>query len=347
MDINTVSDTQLQILIFMLGFGALCFAVVFFMSFMAYIRKAKGKQIQTSNNTNIYSTNSSIQNFDFSEGDRAMAKQSESPKKGLLKSTLPKSKSRSSDVSMPLSKQVDPHATTLAQNTDAETAPRELLRVLVDPKTKEIILEVDGQQFRQIRQIKDKQIGQRILEVVALLLQFTGGLIATSSGIKTLAKPKAKLSSLPPVDNNNIDIPNPAITKPAKKEIPQPIAQPESSETLTAPSSPDIEIVTSPPNPMQPAVSQPSPSHRFSDNKKQEQPSEADIPMLNLAAEIDAILQKKLEASNQKLPLKISSGWGGQVEINVAGRIYSGVDEIEDEHIKALIQDAIKTWERS
>jgi hypothetical protein len=75
---------------------------------------------------------------------------------------------------------------------------QELLRVLVDRQSGEIVVEVEGQQYTAISQVKERAIGQRILEVISLLLKFSGGVAATTAGFKTLPIPPARLTSLPP-----------------------------------------------------------------------------------------------------------------------------------------------------
>jgi hypothetical protein len=78
-------------------------------------------------------------------------------------------------------------------------------------------------------------------------------------------------------------------------------------------------------------------------------PPPVNLPGLNLAAEINEIVQARLRhsplAENNRV--EISSDLGGGIRINVNGRIYSSPDEVPDQQIKELIQASIREWERS
>ncbi|MFQ5577793.1 MAG: hypothetical protein ACE5G8_12495, partial [Anaerolineae bacterium] len=101
-------------------------------------------------------------------------------------------------------------------------APVELLRILAHPERGKIAVEVGGQRFSAISRVTERVTGQRILEVAAALLAFTGGLIATANGTKTLPAPTVKLtawprSAPPPTDRTaEAETPPPSARRPPR-----------------------------------------------------------------------------------------------------------------------------------
>ena len=110
----------------------------------------------------------------------------------------------------------------------------ELLRLLRDPQSGDLIVEVAGQRYSKLTDVDDKEVGQYILELVAHLLVFTNGVIATDVGVKSVYLPK-RLSKVP--------IP---LTKPTPiSQLPDPAALEPSSES--EPTSSEPELVPPPP----------------------------------------------------------------------------------------------------
>jgi hypothetical protein len=83
----------------------------------------------------------------------------------------------------------------------------------------------------------------------------------------------------------------------------------------------------------------------FGGGKAPEEPDE--LPTLDLAGEIDRVVQRKLYEQSIRIPVKISSGPMATVRITVDGQEYHSVDEISDPRMKALIKSAIQEWERA
>ena len=71
-----------------------------------------------------------------------------------------------------------------------------------------------------------------------------------------------------------------------------------------------------------------------------------ETPGFSLADEIDSMLQQKLIAAGINTPVRITSGLDGLLQIDVQGRRFSAVDEVEPAQIKGIIQQAIQDWER-
>lgn len=191
--------------------------------------------------------------------------------------------------------------------------PQELLRLLHQPHSDQLIVEVNGQQYTQLTDISDKKLGQYILKLTAHLLAFTNGVILTATGIKNLgAPPPGKL-------------PQPPVSK-------------------SSPSSPPAPL---PPTPTPPVSSPPLQSGNRGLLGRKRPPTEP-LPALNLANEINDIVQAKLLASSlaDNNRINITSDLGGGIRINVNGQYYASPGDVQNVEIRRLIQESIKEWER-
>ena len=77
-----------------------------------------------------------------------------------------------------------------AATSPAVDEPVELLRLLRDPHSKQLIVEVDGKRYAKLADVGSKAVGQYILKLVAHLLAFTNGMIVTDAGVKSAYQPK-------------------------------------------------------------------------------------------------------------------------------------------------------------
>jgi hypothetical protein len=235
----------------------------------------------------------------------------------------------------------------LKQRTEAGSIPspsskeeeyQELLRILVNSTTNEVIVEVDGQRFSSISQVKQRSIGQRILEGAAVLLKFTGGLIATATGTKTLPAPEVKLTSLPKKSK-----PSPLPAPEPAPPVHQPVEPPSAGQQFLSQMEAQTQARTAPTPKEIEEKSRWSFGFGRSSKKEEETPL---VPMFNLAEQIDEILQEKLLQANEQTPVKIHSGAGGQIRIQVGNKFYSSVDEVQEQRIGAIIKSAVQEWER-
>lgn len=188
--------------------------------------------------------------------------------------------------------------------------PEELLRLLRQPHTDQLILEVGGQRYTKLTDVVDKKIGQFILKLTAHLLAFTNGVILTPNGIKNLGAPLTGQLPLLPVDNP-----------------PRPAATP-----LPPPTPPPV------------LPSQPRNRGFLGRNRTPAEPA----PTLNLADEINDIVQAKLLDSPlaRDNRIDITSDHSGGIRITVNGQYYATLDDVQNPEIRRLIQESIKEWER-
>lgn len=204
------------------------------------------------------------------------------------------------------------------------TEPVELLRLLRDPQSGQLLIQVGNKRYKKLTDVADKQIGQYILELTAHVLAFSNGMIMTEGNVKSVAQPKVG------------PVPAPPVTPPPEPELPAPKPSPEVEAaflaSLRAKSTPEPE-----PLPARGLFGRPKPA-----------PIPATLPVLNLAREINDILQVKLALSplSQRMKVEVLSAPDGGIRINVNGQFYAGPDEVPDPEVKALIKESIKQWER-
>jgi hypothetical protein len=217
----------------------------------------------------------------------------------------------------------------------ASSEPVELLRLLRQPGSGQLVVEVAGQRYTKLADVTDKKIGQYILKLVAHLLVFTNGVILTSAGMKSLAAPKMD------------DVPEPIL--PAQREAtpkipPAPPAPPP--PVAPVPPLPDAEatllaaLKTSSPAPT-------PPPKRGLFGRAIPVPPVPNLPGLNLAEEINEIVQARLRYSHlAQNRIEITSDPRGGIRIQVNNKFYSSPDEVEEPEIRELIKASIKEWER-
>ncbi len=206
-----------------------------------------------------------------------------------------------------------------------QVAPVELLRLLRDPDSGQLIVEVAGQQYTKLADIADRKVGQYALKLVAHLLVFTNGIIVTRAGMKSVYNPRGK-----------VDL------------VPEPLASPK----IAAQPSPEVEaaflasLPAGAPTPPPPPVKK---GFLGFGGEKSKKSMAGGIPDLNLADEINEIVQNRLRYSplSTAAQVEITSNVGGGICINVDGHVYSSPDEVPDSAVRNLIKASIKEWNES
>ncbi len=319
MAITGLSNQQLLTLIIFVGTGAFVFAAIFTVASTMYLRKRRQKEP------------------DAIEAGRGTHPAPVSPVAGggqkqtmgsLLKST-------GSNIQKPDSQKRGAAAQPGSPSDSA--AWQEALRVLVNPQTQEIMVEVAGQRFSRISQVHDKMVGRRILESAAALLKFTGGLIATAGGIKSAPAPEVRLTAWP--------VAPAGAEKPAPAPPPKPASAPtdEIGQAFLSQLESKTESLRRSSTPVAPML---KPKGFFGRRKKADPAPEPEAASFDLAGQIDDLLQQKLAQNRIAVKTKIHSGIGGAIRIQVGEEFYNSVDEVTDAQIRALIKAAIDEWNR-
>jgi hypothetical protein len=216
----------------------------------------------------------------------------------------------------------------------------ELLRLLRDPQSGQLIVEIAERRYTKLAEIADKEIGQYILKLAAHLLAFTNGMIATEAGLKTFQIPKVGETPLPPA------APTPASPMPSPPVTPVPV---QPTPAVPVPQvAPEVEMSFLTSLRAKPALEPPQPQRRGLFGRSKPAPAEPLLPPLNLAGQINEIAQARLRYSPLAgaTRLEITSDPGGGILINVNGMIYHGPDEIPQPEVKELIKASIKEWEK-
>lgn len=237
-------------------------------------------------------------------------------------------------ASVPVATQAAPVRPTSDLGTPKEAAPDdpgEVMRVIRDQQTGRVLVQVDGQQYAHIREIKDAQVGRRVLWAIADLLRFTGGMAANPQTLQSIQRPGEAGATPPAVQQAATPLAAPAQTPPAAAPAvaspagPLAAPQTEPQEKLDVGQS----IVSFFQRGFRPRVSTPT-GDSFID-------------------QVEIILQKRLAALPTPLPqdVHVQSGANGLLEIQVGLSVYHSPEEVPNPAIRKLIQDAVAEWENS
>lgn len=224
----------------------------------------------------------------------------------------------------------------------------ELLRLLRHPETGQLVVEVAGRRYNRLTDVTDKKVGQYVLKLAAHLLAFTNGMVATDAGVKSVYCPKVEEAPLPmPAAVPAPAAPgSPAVATPAAKETRA--AEPYSAGV--APARPNPQPSPLIPHQAPAAVEEEKIQRRgIFGFARPTTSGPTRLPMLNLAGQINEIVQARLQnsplAAGNRVEIRDDPGGGIQIYVNNV--TYSSPDDIPDGNIRELIKGAIKEWERS
>jgi|GEM_PF-1736400 len=217
--------------------------------------------------------------------------------------------------------------------------PVELLRLLRDPQTGQLMVEIAGRRYTKLAEIADKKVGHYILTLAAHLLAFTNGMVATEAGLKALPAPKVGAVPMPLATPGPVSPPAVASSQPTP---PPPNVVPSAPLEVEAAFLASLRAQPTKPEP-------PQPQRRGLFNRAKPATEETLLPTLNLAEQINTIAQTRLRYSPlaATTKLEITSDPGGGILINVNGAFYRGPDDIPQPEVKELIKASIQEWEKS
>ena len=215
--------------------------------------------------------------------------------------------------------------------------PAEVMRVIHDREMGRVLVEVDGQRYAHIREIRDAAVGRRVLWAISDLVRFTGGLAIS---------PQAAQSAQT----------GPAADGPGKDAA---------SRTETASGAGTALGTQVAPPPLSPSQPPPASALPGADSVAPQQgaglvgylrrgfqappPAEPLPSPTAWIAEIDDILQRTVRElpAPPSQPVRVTSAEDGMLQIIVGTRAYGSADEVPDPEIRALIQAAVAEWEKS
>jgi hypothetical protein len=177
-----------------------------------------------------------------------------------------------------------------------------------------LVVEADGQRYRRLFDIRDGEVGRRVLEAINRLVAFSKG---KESRVASLAPPQ-----------------KPA----ARPAAPSPPAAAVDKETRAF--FDEVRQKEETPRKVSRIVTDPVPFRRSS-------PTQQPGITLNLAEEIDRILQIRITAAPEFSGRRIHvvTAPDGTLRFQVEGISHAALDEIPDPQVQALIRAAIADWE--
>lgn len=214
---------------------------------------------------------------------------------------------------------------------------REIMRVLRDTDTGAIIVEIEGSRYRRLMEIEDGRIGNMLLEAIADLITFTGGIV----------KGQWASASSTPVVPTRVRFPQPQVVEPAPPPQAATAEPPGSGEEeeafLSRLREGDFQIGKTSSEEARPSLM------GFLRRRKPQEAAEPTGGGGSFIDEIEAILQRMISTAPTPPSEAVHVGTGpdGGLQIQVGVRYFSSADEVPDPAIRNLIKTAVREWERS
>jgi hypothetical protein len=213
---------------------------------------------------------------------------------------------------------------------------KEIMRVLRDEDTGAIIVEVEGNRYRRLTDIRDGRIGNQVLEAIADLIKFTGGIVRGQWATKSV------LTSAPTGERP----PQPRAVEPASP--PQAVAMepPGSDEEeafLRRLREGELQFGKTSAREARPGIM------GFFRRQESQVAAEGTGTGGTFIDEIEEILQRMISTAPTPLgkEVHVRTGPDGGLQIQVGGQYFSSSDEVPDPAVRDLIKAAVKEWERS
>jgi hypothetical protein len=200
----------------------------------------------------------------------------------------------------------------------------ELLRVWRDLSDGSLIIEIGGQRFTSVSELQGANLDRRFVNVVR--------------DLTAMLRTAAEQPSAPPKTSPKAAA---AAPQPAPTARPPEVAgKPESPAKKPAPPPADGELPSMAPGTMFKQMGRVAMGHK-------PEPLE-EAPVLSIPDQIEQVLQKHLadlpEYADRSIHVR-PSPFGG-VRIEVDGQFYEGVGDVPEDQVRALIQDAVREWEK-
>jgi hypothetical protein len=230
----------------------------------------------------------------------------------------------------------------------ARAATGEVMSLLRDRVTGELIVEVEGKKYRALREIKDGRVGRQVLQTAADLVRFTE---VTQPQKRTQTQQTSYTSNVEPVPTNSFPAPSthlPTVATGMEPGTPVP--------RTPAPPSVEQEFLESlsrqTPEKKEPAKISPSPLEFFRRGFAARRTArlQDDLPSPHsFVKEIEDILQRFIRTYPSFVGQEVHVGTSpeGGIRIQVENDFYDTPDDIPNPEIRGLIKAAIQEWEKS
>lgn len=215
--------------------------------------------------------------------------------------------------------------------------PGEVMRVLRDEISGSLIIEVDGQRYHRLADIRDGRVGRRVLWAIADLLRF-----AEEVPLEAVAKsaPPAKAVAVPSV------LPTETVTAaPPPAPAPMPSTEMPSKE-VSSKTEDEFLRRLSEEGRAEAKAARPARTGLF--RRREAQPSPEPAQDRTFVDDIEDILQKFIKESVVPVDSSahVHAGSDGMIEIEVGGQNYDSLDDVPDPIVRGLIKAAVEEWER-
>jgi hypothetical protein len=202
----------------------------------------------------------------------------------------------------------------------------EIMRVWRIPPLGKLVIEVNGQRYKQLADIRDPKLKQRLLAAIGEMISFAGEYqTLVDAGVSPPLTP----------------------SQPQKSEESDPeTLTPEQAEFLARLEAERDELATRKPTRGRARLSkEPEPLVVFTETGDVK-PAESPSGPKSIAEQIDAILQKQL-ATQPELTgrsINLEQNPNGGLRINVDGAYYDKPADIPDRQVQLAIKMAVKAW---
>lgn len=195
----------------------------------------------------------------------------------------------------------------------------EVMRVLYDPRSSRVLVEVAGRRYERLSEIEDAHVGRRVLWAIADLIRFTGGMATNPRVVRSASEGAAWDGGL------SRAVPGQSVTRP--------VPGPTLSETVATAASPAK---------LGQAMS------AFFQRGLSPAPSPGAVRPGTFIEQIEAILQAKLLEVDfpPAYEIHVSAGPEQRLRIQVGREFYGSIDEVPNLQAQALIRAAVEEWER-
>lgn len=238
----------------------------------------------------------------------------------------------------------------LATDRQAGATPVEMVRLLRDRITGALVVEVEGQKYRRLSEIKDGRVGRQVLQAAADLVRFTE-VIQPPGQIRIPSPPP------PPVAEPVVSVP-PAAPSTLPRQTPADLEREPPVPRTPAPPAVEREFLESLRQQRQQQQQEEAPKPSLSPieffrrgfaARRSANAQDAVSPPRSLAEEIEEILQRFIRTYPTLVgkEVHVGTGPGGGIRIQVENEYYNTPDDIPDAEIRGIIKAAIQEWEKS
>lgn len=201
----------------------------------------------------------------------------------------------------------------------------EIMRIWRVPPLGKLVVEINGQRYASLAELKEPKQKQRILAAIGELVSFAGE-------YQTLVDAGVA----------------PAITPPAARAIPESATDEltqEQAEFLARLEAQRDELAARKPRRGLVGRGEPEPLVTFTETGDVK-PADAPPRPKSIAEQIDAILQKQLAADPGLAgrPISLEQGASGGLRIKVDGVYYDKPTDVPDKDVQLAIKMAVKEW---